>query len=64
MRPVRCERDAIEFALAHEPDALEAAYQRGDLLEERAQLMQEWADFVTSGQDPVRLRDLASREER
>ncbi|MPQ95439.1 site-specific integrase [Thioclava sp. JE_KL1] len=60
----RYERDAIEFALAHEPNALEAAYQREDLLEERAQLMQDWADFVTDGQDPVRLRDLASRDQR
>lgn len=64
-RAQRCYKDdAIEFALAHEPNALEAAYQREDLLEERAQLMQDWADFVTDGQDPVRLRDLTSREER
>lgn len=40
--------DAVEFALAHEPAQLEAAYQRADLLEERAELMQGWADFVTS----------------
>lgn len=43
--------DAIEFSLAHEPASLEAAYQRSDLLEERAALMQDWADFVTSGQN-------------
>ncbi|WP_417807157.1 tyrosine-type recombinase/integrase [Thioclava sp.] len=59
-RQKRYEADAIEFALAHEQDALEAAYQREDLLEEREQLMQDWADYVTGGRDPVRLRDLAS----
>ena len=42
--------DAIEMALAHEPDKLEAAYQRADLLEERAVLMQDWADFLTGGE--------------
>lgn len=41
--------DAIEMALAHEPAKLEAAYQRADLLEERAELLQDWANFVTSG---------------
>lgn len=51
----RFSRDAMEFALAHEPDDLEAAYQRDDLVEERAELMQAWADYVTGGSDPVKL---------
>lgn len=47
--------DAIELALAHEPAKLEAAYQRADLLEERAAIMQDWADYVTDGRDPPTL---------
>ena len=54
-------RDAIECSLAHEPDKLEAAYQRADLLDERRALMQDWADHVTGGRDPVDLRDLVDR---
>lgn len=50
-------KDAMEFSLAHEPAALEAAYQRADLLEERAELMQDWADYVTGGKAPRCLRD-------
>ncbi|MGB2167545.1 MAG: tyrosine-type recombinase/integrase, partial [Candidatus Puniceispirillales bacterium] len=35
-----------ETALAHKKkDAVEAAYQRGDFLEKRRDLMQVWADF-------------------
>lgn len=48
----RYDRDAIEYALAHVPTKLEEAYQRDDLLEERAELMQHWADFVTGGMVP------------
>ena len=51
----RFTRDTMEFALAHEPDDLEAAYQREDLLEERVELMQDWADYVTGGRDPIGL---------
>jgi integrase len=40
---------AIEFALAHVQDQLEEAYMRDDLLEQRAALMQDWADFITKG---------------
>jgi integrase len=47
--------DEMEFALAHEQDDLEAAYQREDLIEERAALMQDWADFVTKGRNPTTL---------
>ena len=35
-----------EQALAHAlPDKVEAAYRRGDMLEKRRRLMQEWAAF-------------------
>lgn len=37
-------REVIEHALAHQlKDKAEAAYQRGDLLEKRARLMEDWA---------------------
>ena len=48
--------DVMELALAHEKDALTAAYERDDLLEERRPLMADWADFVTAGEDPLSLR--------
>jgi integrase len=51
----RYDRDAIEFALAHVQDSLEEAYMRDDLLKERAELMQDWADYVTSGTAPAAL---------
>ncbi|WP_239442093.1 tyrosine-type recombinase/integrase [Saezia sanguinis] len=39
-------REVIEHALAHKlKDKAEAAYQRGDMLQKRRLLMQEWADF-------------------
>lgn len=39
-------RDVCEHALAHSlPNKVEAAYQRGDLLEKRVQLMQAWSDY-------------------
>lgn len=39
-------REVAEQALAHKiPNLVEAAYRRGDLLEKRARLMQEWADY-------------------
>lgn len=39
-------RDVCEMALAHAiEDKSEAAYRRGDLLEKRALLMNDWADF-------------------
>lgn len=53
----RYERDAIEFALAHRLPPLEEAYFREDLLEEREVLMQDWADFICNGQDPVDLSE-------
>jgi hypothetical protein len=42
-------REVIEHALAHKlPDAVEAAYQRSDLLERRRILMADWSAFVTT----------------
>ena len=39
--------DVIERALAHiDKDSVRAAYNRGDLLEERRKLMQWWGDFI------------------
>lgn len=41
-------RDIAESALAHQlKDKTEAAYQRGDLLERRRTMMQDWADYVS-----------------
>ncbi len=45
-------REVAEAALAHVlKDKTEAAYQRGDLLEKRARLMADWAEFC--GRPPV-----------
>jgi integrase len=39
-------REVAEMALAHAiPDAVEAAYRRGDLFEKRRRLMDAWADY-------------------
>ena len=38
-----------DFLKAHQPKYLDAAYQRSDLLEERREVLQRWADFVTVG---------------
>lgn len=39
-------REVCEHALAHRlADGVEAAYQRGDLLKKRSQLMKDWADY-------------------
>lgn len=39
-------RDMAEMALAHTvSDKVEAAYRRGDMLDKRRQMMQDWADF-------------------
>jgi integrase len=39
-------REVAEAALAHTiPDAVEAAYRRGDLFEKRRRLMADWADY-------------------
>ncbi|MER9546450.1 tyrosine-type recombinase/integrase [Mesorhizobium sp. M0437] len=42
-------REVVEMALAHTiANKVEAAYRRGDLLERRRELMQEWADFTST----------------
>lgn len=44
-----CPREVAEAALAHAlKDKTEAAYQRGDLLEKRRELMVAWADHCAS----------------
>lgn len=43
--------DVIEAALAHaEPSAVRAAYNRRQLLDERARLMQWWGDFISAAE--------------
>jgi integrase len=43
-------REICEMALAHSlEDKVEAAYNRGDLLDKRRQLMNEWATIITVG---------------
>jgi len=42
-------REVIEAALAHAVgDATERAYQRGDMFEKRAQLMNQWATYLST----------------
>lgn len=42
-------REVAEMALAHKiPDAVEAAYRRGDLFEKRRRLMESWAKFCAA----------------
>ncbi|SFE09350.1 tyrosine-type recombinase/integrase [Paracidovorax konjaci] len=42
-------RDAVELCLAHSIDTkTEAAYRRGDMMEKRAAIMQDWADYALS----------------
>ena len=44
-------REIAESALAHTlKDKTEAAYQRGDLIEKRRRLMDQWADYCLTGQ--------------
>ncbi len=48
------QRELAEAALAHIlGDKTEAAYQRGDMLEKRAELMQVWADYANLNQENV-----------
>ena len=48
--------DVMEYALAHEKNSIVAAYFREDLLEERRQMMQDWADYLTGGNDVAALK--------
>jgi integrase len=42
-------REVAEMALAHAiPNAVEAAYRRGDLLEKRRKLMEAWSKFCAT----------------
>jgi integrase len=52
----------VEMALAHAiPNAVEAAYRRGDLFEKRARLMQQWADYCGNPQAGGKVVALRSR---
>jgi integrase len=43
-------REVVELCLSHvQGDPLERAYQRGDIIEKRRQLMQAWADYCETG---------------
>ena len=47
-----CEENGVDkerskFIKAHQLDYLDAAYQRSDLLEQRREALQSWADYVT-----------------
>lgn len=45
------EKDVVEMALAHTiENKVEAAYRRGDMLEKRAPLMQQWAEHCAAAQ--------------
>jgi hypothetical protein len=46
--------EVSEMALAHKiRNQVEAAYRRGDLLEKRRHLMEDWSQFVTKDQNKV-----------
>ena len=46
-------RDIAEMALAHSiSNAVEAAYRRGDMLEKRRMMMNDWASFLNLQTEP------------
>jgi len=46
--------EVSEMALAHAvANKIEAAYRRGDLLDKRRSMMQDWGDFVTDGEQKI-----------
>ena len=52
---MRHPRDLLEFSLAHKiTDAVEAAYNRTDMLEKRRHLMMDWANFCEGVEAPAR----------
>jgi integrase len=54
-------REVVELCLSHvQGDPLERAYQRGDILEKRRRLMQDWADYCTSGTEVAGVRNVVS----
>jgi integrase len=55
-------REVVELCLSHvQGDPLERAYQRGDILDKRRRLMQDWADFCTTDDESVRGNVIAMR---
>lgn len=46
----------IEKAIAHTVGGVEAAYRRGDLLEKRRRLMDDWADYVEGERSVIKVR--------
>jgi integrase len=42
-------KPVADFVLAHQQASLDAAYQRSDLLEERREVLERWAQYVTAG---------------
>src|SRR5262245_9423177 len=49
-------REVAEMALAHKiPDAVEAAYRRGDLFDKRRKLMEAWAAYCSSARVPAKV---------
>jgi integrase len=55
-------RDVAEMALAHAiGDKVEAAYRRGELLEKRRRIMEDWAQFVSTPRPPAEVVELAGR---
>jgi integrase len=54
--------EAAEMALAHAvPDKVEASYRRGDLLQKRYRLAEEWAEFCAATSPPGRVVAMWSR---
>jgi integrase len=55
--------DVVEMALAHSvSDKTEAAYRRGDLLEKRRRLMEDWARYCeTPARDPAKIVPIRAR---
>jgi integrase len=58
----KADPDVREWALAHKVGtATSRAYARGDRLEERAELMERWANFVGGRKTPDNVRELPKR---
>ncbi|MEO6743979.1 MAG: integrase arm-type DNA-binding domain-containing protein [Caldimonas sp.] len=54
--------ELAEMALAHAVgDKVEAAYRRGDMLERRAAMMTEWADFVARVERPAQVLPMRAK---
>lgn len=43
----KVDKQVSDFIKSHQPKYLDAAYSRTDMLEERRDVLQRWADFVT-----------------